>query len=122
MFRNAIELAGGKEALKLNRRLRLRMLSRVLEALRLQLGIPDPLSEIRLERIGSCIFAHVSGAKLDPVKSQYVFAEIMSGVKTYLKESPNRGPKKKLRDIRQQKQVLAKPRGFFVKSGIRVPF
>src|SRR5437762_274536 len=55
LIRNAIHLAGGPEALRLGRRLRVKQLSRVVELLRTDLGLPDPLTQIRLERFGSSI-------------------------------------------------------------------
>jgi hypothetical protein len=113
-LRNAIELAGGREALKLNRRLRIRHLSRVLDALKAQIGVANPLAEVKLERVGTSILAHVSGAKLDPIEAQYVFSEIMVGVRTYLKTPPRRGRQKKLKEISQQKPVL-NPRALTVK-------
>src|ERR1700683_5346564 len=72
MLRAAVDLAGGREALKLGRRLRVAHLARVLTILQNRLGVLDPLNEIKLERIGTSILAHVSGAKLDPIESQYV--------------------------------------------------
>jgi hypothetical protein len=120
ILRNAIELAGGREALKLGRRLRVKQLSRVLQALQSQFGAQDPLTEIRLERAGSLILAHMSGGKFDPVKSQYVFPEIMRGVDRYLKTPPLRGPKKTLKEIKEQKAQV-KLRGFSIKQSVRLP-
>jgi hypothetical protein len=113
-LRNAIELAGGREALKLNRRLRIKHLSRVLNALKTQLSMANPLAEVKLERVGTSILAHVSGAKLDPIEAQYVFSEIMVGVRTYLKTPPRGGRQKKLKEIRRQKPTL-RSRAFAVK-------
>src|SRR5260370_18922034 len=73
-LRNAIELAGGDEALKLGRRLRIKHLARVLEFLRAQFGLNHPLMDMRLERVGSSILAHISRAKFDPMESQFVLA------------------------------------------------
>lgn len=119
LVRNAIHLAGGPEALKLGRRLRIRQLSRVVDVLKTQFGLTDPLTQIRLEVLGSSIVAHISGARLDPMRSQYVFAEILDGVKRYLKNPPDRGPTKKISDIRQQ-QKQVKPKSFSVRCGSAV--
>jgi len=120
LLRNAVELAGGTEALKLGKRLRVRQLRRVLEILRLRLGVSDPLTEIRLERVGTSILAHVSGAELDPMKSQYVFSAIMQGVSNYLEKPPDKGPPKNLGDIKRQ-QAQIKPRAYTVRSNVGIP-
>jgi hypothetical protein len=120
LLRNAIELAGGVEALKFGRRLRVKQLSRALAALKIEFGAQDPLTEIKLERVGSSILAHLSGAKFDPLKSQYVFPDIMKGVGTYLKTVPYRGPRKNLKEIRNL-QAQVKLRGFLAKQRVRVP-
>ncbi len=120
-LRNAIELAGGDEALKLGRRLRIKHLARVLEVLRAQFGLNDPLMDMRLERVGSSILAHVSGAKFDPMESQFVLAEIMAGVRGYLKRLPDRGTPKNLKEIELQKSQLT-PRQASAKHSITLPF
>jgi hypothetical protein len=120
LLRNAVELAGGTETLSLGKRLRVRHLSRVLKVLRLRLGVSDPLTEIRLERVGASILAHVSGAELDPLKSQYVFLPIMRGVRSYLKRGPDTGQPKNLNDIERQRAEI-KPRAYTVRSSIGVP-
>lgn len=120
MLRNAIHLAGGTEALKLGRRLRVRQLSRVLAVLRVQLGASDPLTEIRLERSGASILAHISHATLDPMRAQYVFPEIMKGVKAYLKVPPHRGQPKSLREIKEQQRDVT-PRRVSIRHSIGIP-
>jgi hypothetical protein len=119
-LRNAIELAGGLDALKLHRRLRIRSLSRVLQILEEQLGVANPLCEIRLERVGSSVLAHLHGAVLDPMRSQFVFRDIMRGVKSYLRQPPYRGRPKTLKEIKEL-QPHEKNKGFAIRPGIRIP-
>jgi hypothetical protein len=120
-LRNAIELAGGYQALKLGKRLRIGHLSRVLVSLKAQFGVLNPLAELKLERVGTSILAHVSGAKLDPIDGQYVLSKIMVGVRTYLKRPPRRGRQKKLKEISRQKPKL-RTRGFAVARTLKFPF
>ena len=120
-LRSAIELAGGREALKLGKHLRVGHLSRVLGSLKAQFGVLNPLAEVKLERVGTSILAQVSGAKFDPIEAQYVFSQIMVGVKTYLKSPPRRGRQKKLKDIALQRPKLP-TRGFTVAKTLEIPF
>jgi hypothetical protein len=82
--------------------------------------ISDRLTEIRLERVGTSILAQFSGAEIDPIESQYVFSEIIAGVKRYLRTEPSRGKKKSLAEIKRQKPQL-RSRPFGLKQTMKVP-
>jgi hypothetical protein len=69
-MRVALKLAGGPEALVPGKRLRLRRVQVVCDALRDRYHLSNPLAEALLHQDGARIVAQVSGIRFEPVTGQ----------------------------------------------------
>ncbi len=71
-LRTAFNLAGGVDALREGRNLRVAQVARACSRLREVYGVADPLSDIRLERDGSRILAVLEGVRFEVASGQVV--------------------------------------------------
>lgn len=83
-LRVAIDLAGGTDALRANRRLRLKPIALACKELREKYGLTSPLTQARLHREGRTIVADLGGLHFVPQSGQMVFGSLRGNIKNHL--------------------------------------
>lgn len=83
-LRVAIDLAGGIEALRSGRRLRLKPIEDACRVLRDRFGLSSPLTQARLYREGRVVVAELAGQHFVPQSGQLVFGTLRGAVRRHV--------------------------------------
>jgi hypothetical protein len=94
-LKTLVRLAGGKEALKPGKHLRLKELETACERLRVEFSIDNPLVEVVLDRRGKRVVAKVDGIWIEPADGQLVLSEVRSSIEAYREQCPGSARNKK---------------------------
>ena len=100
-LRLAVELCGGRQALRTGRHMRIRELEAACDRLR-QAGVERPLIQVELRRAGSSVVASVDGVVFRPFDGQLVIREVADGLGELVDDLARGGPPGEVRQIRRK--------------------